>query len=230
LPTRGWFEGKVYLEEFSETGRLMSIIVKGHSMRVIILSIFFVSIMFGAAIAKDATECAKVVDANDRLNCFDSIYREVKAVETKSAWDLNITTSALDDSQTVVLRLQSEDEIRGKYGDTGAAVLLIRCMENTTSSYIIFNDQFMSDIQGGGRVDYRIDKNDPTYKNMDVSSDNKALGLWNGRRSIPWIKSIMGGARLYVRATPYSESPVEANFVISGLSSSIGPLRDACNW
>jgi type VI secretion system protein VasI len=182
------------------------------------------------AAAQDATQCAQISNPDDRLNCFDSLYKEVSIPEAKGDWVVKVTSSPLDDTKTVVLTLNSDDTIRGKYGTPGPARMLIRCRENTTSIYLIFNDHFMSDIQGGGRVDYRIDQQSPSRKNMDVSTDNKALGLWSGGASIPWIKQLIESENLYVRATPFSESQVEANFTIKGLNESIQPLREACSW
>lgn len=199
-------------------------------MKINFLGILFLLATYSLAAAEDAAKCAKIDNPDDRLNCFDSLYKEVTEPETKGAWKSSITTSPLDDTETVVLTLQSDDAIRGAYGNSGPADILIRCKENTTSVFLIFNDHFMSDIQGLGRVDYRIDQQKPSSKRMNVSTDNKALGLWSGGTSIPWIKDLMSGSKLYVRATPFSESPVEANFTILGLDESIEPLRKACNW
>lgn len=199
-------------------------------MKSMLLSVIALVSTCTLAAAQEADQCAKIDNADDRLNCFDSIYREVSIPEAKGNWVSKIETSPLDDTETVVLSLKSDDDIRGTHGAAGPADLLIRCKENTTSVFLIFNDHFMSDLQGRGRVDYRIDQETPSRKNMAVSTDNKALGLWSGRVAIPWIKSLMEGGRLYVRATPFSESPVEANFSIKGLDDSIEPLRKACNW
>ncbi len=194
------------------------------------LSVVVLAATCSLAEAQEAAECAQIDDANDRLNCFDSIYREVSVPETQGDWVSKITASPLDDTETVILSLKSDDDVRGAYGSAGPADLFIRCRENTTSIYLIFNGHFMSDLQGRGRVDYRIDRQSPSRKNMDVSTDNKALGLWSGGESIPWIKQLTEGERLYVRATPFSESQVEANFTIAGLDENIQLLREACNW
>ncbi|WP_157018348.1 type VI secretion system-associated protein TagO [Mesorhizobium xinjiangense] len=57
-----------------------------------------------------------------------------------------------------------------------------------------------------------------------------ALGLWNGSRSIPVIKQMLGKSRMIVRMTPYNENPFTATFDITGLENEIAPLRDACQW
>jgi type VI secretion system protein VasI len=87
----------------------------------------------------------------------------------------------------------------------------------------------MSDHQHG-KVIYRLDEKPAGEKNMRESTDHKALGLWNGGASIPFIKQMFSHEKLLIRATPHSESPVTATFAISGLENAIKPLRENCGW
>lgn len=145
-------------------------------------------------------------------------------------WDVSHDKSAFDDTDTVVLRLDSLEHIRGNFGGSGPATLLLRCMENTTSVYLTLNDHFLADIQGYGRVEYRIDGGKAASANMKESTDNKALGLWRGTQAIPFIKTLMTGERVVMRATPFNESPVEFEFRLAGITEAIKPLRSACKW
>ena len=140
------------------------------------------------------------------------------------------TQSQFDDSARVILSVLSEQPIRGRFGSPAQATLMIRCEENTSSLFVHFNDLFMSDIQGYGRVDYRVDDGRPGNVSMTASDNHQALGLWRGGRSIPFIRSLFGGERLYLRATPFNENRVEMVFPIAGLEEAIAPLRAACNW
>jgi type VI secretion system protein VasI len=83
---------------------------------------------------------------------------------------------------------------------------------------------------GYGTVEYRFDDNPAGKRSFDASTDNRALGLWNGRKSIPLIKQMLGADKAIFRFTPYGNSPVTAKFGISGLAEAIQPLRDACHW
>ncbi|MBI6628348.1 type VI secretion system-associated protein TagO [Pontibaca salina] len=187
-------------------------------------------LMISMEAAAAQEECAKIADPDDRLNCFDHSYKVTEIVETASDWDVRIDKSKLDDSTTVVMAVDSDNSITQQLGGSSAGNLIIRCQENTTSIYLTWGGHFMADIQGKGRVDYRIDDRKAARSSMRASTDNKALGLWNGASSIPFIKAMFGGVSLYVRATPFSESPVEMTFNISGLEEEIAPLREACNW
>ena len=110
------------------------------------------------------------------------------------------------------------------------ATLLLRCLENTTAIYITTNCYLSSGYGGYGRVDVRLDDTPAFHSDMDASTDNKALGLWRGNRSIPFIKRMLGKDRMIVRFTPFNESPVTAKFDIAGLEEAIKPLRESCGW
>lgn len=145
-------------------------------------------------------------------------------------WNVQTDTSKLDDTPTVVLQTYSDEPLPAYLGTSSRGELVIRCMENTTSIHTKWGGHFMADIQGLGRVSYRIDDMTASSSNMVPSSNHEALGLWNGGSSIPFIKSMLGASTFLVRATPLNESPMEMSFDISGLDVAIAPLRDACGW
>lgn len=189
------------------------------------------SLITSVSQAQDAATCVGISNPDDRLNCFDAAFTEVsEPVSISGVWNVRVENSQLDDSKSVFMQVISEEPLRGRFGSMEYGSMMIRCRENTTSVFIFFGGHFMADIQGKGRVDYRIDSAPPRNVNMAASNDNNALGLWRGNQSIPFIRSLFGGDRLLVRATPFSESPVEMIFNIGGLEDQIAPLREACNW
>ncbi|WP_323766546.1 type VI secretion system-associated protein TagO [Antarctobacter sp.] len=145
-------------------------------------------------------------------------------------WQVSKSVSKFDDTATVVLSLPAENTLYDRFGQTKSAALFLRCKENTTVLYVNAGGFFLSDIQGRDRVDMRVDTQKPFAKSMNVSTDNTALGLWNGGVSIPVIKQLLGGETLFLRLTPHSESPLEIEFDIRGLEEAVRPLRDACHW
>ncbi len=183
-----------------------------------------------AALAADGAECAAIPDPDARLNCYDSLFKVVEPPTTVENWRSDSSMSLLDDSKIVTLFLSSDAPIRSRFGSSQPADMIVRCKENTTALYFLFADQFMSDIQGYGRVSYRIDSAKAAVWPMDVSTDNKALGLWSGSTSIPAIKQLIGGNSLFLRVTPYNESAIEMTFTIAGLEAAVKPLREACGW
>lgn len=180
--------------------------------------------------ANASQTCASISSDAQRLACYDMEYKPAPTVSKSSKWSVSENVSPMDDSKTVTLHLESSEPIQNRYRGITTADLYIRCQEKTTSLFFVYGDNFLSSIQGYGQVTYRIDAKPSSTKNMTESTDNKALGLWTGGSSIPFVKSMFGGENLVVRITPFNESPVTAQFQISGLEDAIKPLRAACGW
>lgn len=184
--------------------------------------------------AETLQTCATLTDTAKRLECYDGLaVKEVAPVvipQTKSEWSVRVTTSPIDDSKKVFLQVVGVNGVTTRYGQEGQLILTLACRENVTSAYISFGGHFMSDLNGSGRVTYRVDDKSAQRKSFSESNDHEALGLWNGGSAIPWIKSLFGGNRMYVEATPFSENAVSDFLPIAGLEDAIAPLRDACGW
>lgn len=207
-------------------------------------ALFAIALIATAAKAQEtgAESCAGIAGNTARLACYDAAFPPTVIPEqppatpaatttrSRSAWRSNSTTSAVDDSQRIVLSVESLEPIRSRFGSPGPADLMIRCEENTTSLFIHFNGLFMADIQSYGQVTTRIDDQRARTISMSASTNNEALGLWRGGASIPFIRTLFDGDRLFVRATPFNENRVEMTFPIAGLERAIEPLREACNW
>ena len=194
----------------------------------------------------DPASCAKLTTDATRLACYDALFGKPDTSASTSAaaandlpqptttkpdnWMVATDKSKMTDQKNVYLAVNSDNAIPGTYGGSGPAQLTLRCQENTTSAILSVNDHFLSDIQGYGDVEYRIDKEKMHTAYMGASTDNTALGLWNGGSAIPFIRQLMGHHRLVVRVTPYNESPVEATFDISGLDAVLPDLRRTCHW
>lgn len=155
--------------------------------------------------------------------------KPVAAVDT-GAWQIRESESAFDDSSTVVLSLDAETAITAQYGGLVHPSMFLRCMENRTSVYFHLGGYFLSDIDGFGMIDTRVDKQQSVQIRASASTDNHALGLWSGADAIPFIKRLTTGTKLAVRITPFNESPKEFLFSTGGLEAALPSLRAACNW
>lgn len=179
--------------------------------------------------------CLTIKNDLDRLACYDNAAgrREtVKRLYSTGKWHTRVTSSALTDQKTVVLTLASENTVACKFSFQPKKVeLILRCMENTTSMYFTTDCHMTSGDYGDyGHIRYRVDKGKAGKWVTGVSTDNRALGLWRGGKSIPAIKKLLGKVKLVTRMTPYGESPIQPVFNISGIETAIKPLRKACGW
>ena len=200
---------------------------------LVALAYCFVATSASLSNASEATDCAKIDDPDSRLNCYDRLFRVTapssEVVVGVGKWEVSSTTSKIDDSKNVYLRLEADNEVLGRYGDRVRVTMTVTCRENVTSLWFNFGGHFMSDYQYG-TITYRVDDKKAKRKKFRESTNNEALGLWNGGSSIPFLKLIMSGKHLLVRATPYSESAIDSEFEIAGLENALKPLREACGW
>lgn len=146
-----------------------------------------------------------------------------KAMRT---WEVRRDASRMDSSMRVFLTLESDDEIDIGYGRRGRPLLVLRCIENTTAA-LVNADWYLDDTSS---VQYRIDQEKPVAQTWQASTNHKSVGLWDGGRSIPLIKSLLGKKTFLIRLTTYSNGAKEMAFNIEGLDKVIEPLRTACKW
>lgn len=107
----------------------------------------------------------------------------------------------------------------------------LRCQEDSTDLFFVTDCHMTSGAYSSyGDIDYRVDTEKAKKVSGTASTDNKALGLWGGGKSIPVIKQMIGKDKIVVRMTPYSESPFTATFNIAGLAEAVKPLREECRW
>lgn len=154
----------------------------------------------------------------------------VVPVKPASEWRSNIDNSPMTDETRVILMTTSHERLPMTIGPGEYATLILRCAENVTSAFVHFGGAFMSDIQGFGTIDVRIDDQKMRTMNLDVSDNNEALGFFSGGDAIPFIKTLLEGQELRIRATPYNENSILLTFPIAGLEDELKPLRETCGW
>lgn len=181
------------------------------------------------AFAEDGKDCAAIPDDAKRLLCYDLIFKVRQTTSQQSKWRVEEQTSKIDDRKNVYVALDSNERLSSRFGQKDHARLLFTCREGKTAFYITFGGHFMSSTNSG-TITYRVDKRPATKRRMTESTDHQALGLWSAGEAIPFARELFGAQSLYLQATPHSESPVSAEFSISGLEQAIKSLQSACRW
>ena len=186
-----------------------------------------------ADLRSDVSRCAEIDSSITRLICYDEMadrYKLTTQTETPHSpgkWRSKISTSKVDDSRTVTLFLNAEEEVPFGKNQKTRPTLIVRCLENRTALYIIYDGFLGSDTS---QLTYRIDKEKARTAEWSISTDHRVIGLWHGGSSIPFIKKLIKNNTFLVRVQPYSESPVLTSFKITVLGQAIKPLREACSW
>ncbi|NOQ93772.1 MAG: hypothetical protein GQ547_03955 [Methylophaga sp.] len=147
-----------------------------------------------------------------------------KRTSDKGKWQVREDASLIDDSENVYLSITANELVRSGYNRV-RPVLYIRCAENITNVYIMWNLYLGLETT---RMLTRFDKQMAITKNWSISSDTKAVFVRGSK--INFAKELMSHDKLLAKITPYNEAPVIATFDIAGLWESIKPLRQACHW
>jgi type VI secretion system protein VasI len=146
-------------------------------------------------------------------------------------WRIEREKSAMSDTYNVFASLSTSEQVSCRqYGAPSTMTLWLRCMENTTSVIVSGNCHLASGFYDYGKVTYRLDDTKAKTRSFEASTDNSALGLWNGGEAIPFIKDMFDKEKLLVRLTPFGMNPVEVSFDIAGTEDAVKDLRAACSW
>lgn len=202
--------------------------MKGYAI-FLLMSLLHSTLCFGLD-SKGLAICAAEKDSVKRLQCFDALSTKsgvdgpkVEAAPSKGKWLARIDTSPVDDSKTVILQLDGENSVTKRY-QTTTPTLILRCQEKKTDAFITFGFFLGSNSTS---VTYRLDKQKAEEREWNISTDHEAIF---SPKAIDLIRKLLKAETLFIRVTPYSESPVTVSFNLQGLAEGIKPLQEACGW
>lgn len=159
--------------------------------------------------------------------------REKRGEQGCDMWNVRFDVSEMTDQTSVYLTTSSLSFV-SEYGQFRSADLVLVCQENTTAALINVGEYLGTDRNGRSRdgkfLMYRIGEHEASSAYWNTSTSGRAVGLWSGGQSIPFIRSLIDEDRLLIRITPTSSSSRELTFFLSGLDNHINELADACGW
>ena len=157
---------------------------------------------------KDSLVAMRIPTADARLTCYDKFTgyssdghtdaRSVTVVMTDpeapegKQWRFDSEESALDGRNDVWLSVVSENTQPNQIDQPEKATLWVRCMENSTNTFITFND-YTTDNQ---TVQYRLDEDSMETVWMETIKGGDGIGIWGGSRAIAFIKDMFGKQKL----------------------------------
>lgn len=184
-------------------------------------------------IKRSVAKCAAIADSVLRAQCYDELAKSIgvnaptTSASSNGKWTLRENSSPIDDSKTVVGTLEADETVSvGPYKRT-RPLLVVRCSENVTSAYFVY-DVFLGSNEMEATT--RADADKAVTDVWSISTDHKAVGMWDGSTSIPFLKRMAGKSRLVVRLTPYSELPVTVSFSLDGLNAVATSVAKTCGW
>ncbi len=175
----------------------------------------------------DLAACATIEDGDRRLECFDALARREKEAAEQAKdqhWFVSQYRSKLDDSQNVFLSAPAIAPIEDRDGRAHRPSLCIRCSENKTHAYVIW------DIPLGSHdpiITERLDQKKAMEMTWELSSDKKACFR---PAPVAFLKTLVKHDKLLLHIVPENDTAQTAEFSLEGLAKAIVPLRKACGW
>ena len=178
-------------------------------------------------LSSDLAACATIEDSGSRLECYDTLAkREKQAAEQakKEHWFVSQFRSKLDDSQNVFLSTPSIAPVTDAEGRTHWPSLCMRCSENKTYAYVIWDMPLGSHDP---MITERLDQTKAVETAWELSSDKKACFRPS---AVAFLKSLVRHNKLLLQIVPENDTAQTAEFSLEGLARAIAPLRKACGW
>jgi type VI secretion system protein VasI len=162
-------------------------------------------------------------------------------------WHVTEERSPMDDTQTVVLTLDSENVVQGPLG-TVKPSLIVRCQQKKTAVYFVTGmaASIEEDVEGGPsdfhKVGLRLDDGPASYGSWGESNDHKALfasdliydatghaSAFSGG-AIKFAKELAQAGILSFQFTPFDGNTQVARFDLRGLDPHLHKLAETCGW
>lgn len=141
-----------------------------------------------------------------------------------SEWSVEVATSPIDDSKTVVMALDAESPISAWPNEVATPVLILRFKEGELDSY--FSLGVTPNVESGDTrtLTLRFDSSPAKNYEGSISTNNKALFLRDTR---VLLREISSADKLTLRFTPFNSSPVTTTFNLKGFDGAASELLAA---
>ena len=136
--------------------------------------------------------------------------------DTASKWSVSKSISPMDDSVTVSLSLDANEEITAWPSKVARPTLIVRYREGKLDAY--FNLGVTPNVESGDRrtVTLRFDQNEAFNVRGNISTSGEAIFLPDTRNIVRYIAD---SKILHIRFTPFNSNPVVASFDLQGFES-----------
>jgi type VI secretion system protein VasI len=143
-------------------------------------------------------------------------------------WWTHTSTSALDDSTTVAIGLEAENEVQG-WITRSKPTLVVRCIAGETEVFVNAGMVLEMGPNTWGVVPTRIRFDSGTAQDLGARESTDRTGFFYGY-AVSLAKQMMQHDTMVIGFTPLNTGEVAATFDLRGLSEAIKPVREACGW
>jgi hypothetical protein len=137
----------------------------------------------------------------------------VQAQESKTGWKVSESKSAIDDTVTVFIMLESKRDTAHDLG--GGETLVLGCKDRELRVYV-YADAFIGST--AGPVRFRFDQRPPISEIWEVSNNGAALFTPTPENM---VRQLLGAKTMHFEFTPRSSGRKQVRFEVAGLNKQI---------
>jgi type VI secretion system protein VasI len=155
--------------------------------------------------------CAAIDSDEERLACYDGIFRSAGAEGPAEA-----------------VTLQSQRLIPAQPSGRQPATLTIACEAGAVAVNFAFAGQLVSVTGDIAPLTLQVDQNATAARTLTAAPDNQSLSFSSARDTEAFLDSLAGGTSLRVRVTPVRQRSLTVDFRIDAAIEPIAALRESC--
>ena len=173
------------------------------------------------------SKCSELVNEYGKKD--DEKTEDGKVAPNIGKWTISRSNSLMDDSKTVVISLDAENNISAYPNKSVIPELIIICKENKTQLYIDVkvspNPEY--GLYNKSTVRIRLDDNKFLKQRWSESTNGEALFA---PKAISLARKLNKSRTMLFEFTPYNSNSQLAEFDVRGLEPYLKELSKTCNW
>lgn len=159
-----------------------------------------------------ASQCATFVSDQERLACYDLLFRS----DTSVADAISVT-------------LESEQLIPARPTGRAPATITVSCEAGTLRVAFGFAGNALSSLGRDVGITLQYDLQRARSSTLPVSADNTEVLIDNTRDALSFIDGLTGATNLTARVTPANSRSLSVRFRVEDFDAQVAPLVAACS-
>ncbi len=158
----------------------------------------------------DAGQCIDIANDQQRLSCYDQIFRPV--TETLGS-----------------VVLQSEQTIPSQPSGRDYARMIVACHAEGLVVRFSFAGNIMSLTGSNVGISFQRDLSRASAMSLPTNATNTELVLNGTPQVVQFLQSLQGANNLTARVTPANSRSLNVRFRVSDIAERVAPVVNACN-
>lgn len=170
------------------------------------------TVMAAPALAQSGSNCAAIAADNERLACYDSVFR------ADAAGQAGLSVS-----------FDSEQLIPARPSGRMPATMTVSCTAGTLTVAFAYAGNTLSALGRDVGLTLQVDLQAARSRTLTVDETNTAILINNTQDSLAFLDMLAGANNLTTRVTPANSRSLSVRFSLDGVLEEIAPVRAACS-